>query len=889
VAIMLTRKLLKVPAKFDVICMKCAMKTSKLKIVFLLLAAILFSFSVYSQKNTDPVRIDKNGRMLWKNNNQEAFFWGVNYTTPFAHAFRQIARLGEDREKAIDNDSYHLSRLGANAYRIHVWDCEISDSVGNLLQNEHLKLLDYLIYRFQQRGVYIFLTPIAYWGNGYPEPNENLPGFSGKYNKGNVYILPEAIAAQERYLKQFVNHVNPYTGKAYKNDPMIVGFEVCNEPGHSKAAETTMFVNKMIAAIKSTGCIKPLFYNVTQSINLLQDFIKGGTDGVTFQWYPTGLVANHEVQGNYLPHVDKYDMPFKNEKFFLPQARLVYEFDVADVGRSYMYPPIALSFKEAGMQWVTMFAYDPVAMAASNTEYQTHFLNLAYTPQKAIGFKIAGELFRNPQYKRDRDNEKKPFEMKGLKISYNNDISELATNELFFYTNNTSTNPPDLSTLKSIAGYGTSQIVSYKGYGAYFLDKISDGVWRLEVMPDAIWVRDPFSRATPRIENVVIKWNKTEMSVNLTDLGKSFSITGINDGNNYTASSKEGRFAITPGAYILSTKPVTEDIKKAKIGVITANEFYAPKETNKSFYFLQSASSQVSEGQPVEVNVIIVSPVTPIRKLVLQPSGGGGGRGFGGFRPVIINMDKVDEYRYKATIPDSVVKAGILNYTIISESTSGKITVYPGGVEGPTNNWEYYNPDSYSLKVLPAISEVQLFNAETAAQALTFSGNSRFRSSLVLSGVTGESRLKFAPGTSGFGQGRPNTSGLVYAMQNYIGNITSGITKYSDKYTQILMHARATEKPVKIEVTLINKDGNGYTAKTSLSADQDVQIINLKDLTEGRMFLLPRPYPGFLPLWYSAKTKKPFSLSEIERIQLLVPVDGNEEMPGFELTSITLK
>lgn len=857
--------------------------------ILLLVAAILITCSLFAQKNADILRVDKNGRMIWKNNSQEAFFWGVNYTTPFAHAFRQIARLGEDREKVIDADAYHLSRLGVNAYRIHVWDCEISDSIGNLLQNEHLKLLDYVIYRFQQRGVYIFLTPIAYWGNGYPEPEEKLPGFSGKYNKGNVYILPEAIAAQERYLKQFVNHVNPYTGKAYKNDPMIVGFEVCNEPGHSKAAETTAFVKKMIAAVKSTGCKKPVFYNVTQSINLLEDFIKGGTDGVTFQWYPTGLVAGHEQQGNFLPHVDDYFMPFKNDKYFANQARLVYEFDAADIGRSYMYPPIALSFKEAGMQWITMFAYDPIALASCNTEYQTHFLNLVYAPQKALGFKIAGELFRNPQYKRDRDNEKKPFDMKGVTIDYQNDFSELSTSELFYYTNNTTTKPENPVSLKSIAGYGTSPIVTYKGYGAYFLDKISDGVWRLEVMPDAVWVRDPFSRATPKIENVVIKWNKTEMGVNLPDLGKSFFINGINDGNNYTSNAKKGLFAISPGAYILSTKPVTEDIKKTKIGVITSNEFYAPRETNKNFYFLQNAPEQISEGQPIEVSVKIVSPVIPISRLTLQPSGGGGRRGFGRSRPIAINMEKADEYLYKATIPDSLVKAGKLTYTIIAESTSGKVTVYPGGIEGPATSWDYFNPETYSIRVLPVESEVQLFNAESSDQALTFSGNFNLRSNLVLSGVTGESKLKFAPGRSEFGQGRPNTSGVNYVIQNYIGNITLVISKYADKYTQILIHGKASDKPVKIEVALINKDGNTFTGKIVLSADQDVQVINLKDLLEGRMFLLPRPYPGFLPFWYTAKNKKPFSLSEIERIQLLVPVEGNEESPMFELTSVTLK
>lgn len=865
------------------------MKKYIIQSLFLLLAVVLISTSAYSQKNSDPVKIDKNGRMLWKSNNTEAYFWGVNYTTPFAHAFRQIAKLGEDREKVIDIDTYHLARLGANAYRIHVWDSEIADSLGNLIENEHLKLLDYLIFRFQQRGVYIFLTPIKYGGGGYPEPEEKNGSFDSKYSKGDMYLIPGAIEAQGRYLTQFVNHVNPYTGKAYKNDPMIVGFEVCNEPGHSKAVETTAFVKKMIAAIKSTGCTKPVFYNVTQSIGLLQDFIKGGTDGVTFQWYPTGLVAGHEVQGNFLPHVDIYDMPFKNEKYFLPQARLVYEFDAADVGRSYMYPPIALSYKEAGMQWVTMFAYDPIVLAPSNTEYQTHFLNLAYAPQKAIGFKIAGELFRNPQFKRDRENESKPFEMKGLNISYKDDISELATDELFYYTNNTSRTPPNPATLKSIAGYGTSSVVSYKGYGAYLLDKISDGEWRLEVMPDAIWVRDPFSKATPRIENVVIKWNKTEMGISLPDLGKNFIITGVNDGNTFNTLAKEGKFNISPGAYILSAKQITDDVKKAKLGVITANEYFAPRETNKKFYFLQNAPTQVIEGQPVDVAVRVISPAAPVKSLTIQPSVGVVARGPGGYRPVQIAMTRVDEYLYKAVIPDSVVRAGILNYTISLESTTGIISVFPGGVEGPANNWQYYNPDTYSVKVLPAVSEVQLFNAETSSQALTFSGSSRLRSTLVLSGVTGGTVIRFSTGAATNLPARPNTSGIMYAMQNFVGDITAGMTRNISEYTQVLIYGKASEKPVKIELTLINRDGNSYTVKTTLDADKNVKAIDLKDLADGRMFLLPRPYPGFLPFWYSSKIKRPFSLSEIERIQLLIPVEGNEELTGFDLTSITVK
>jgi hypothetical protein len=45
---------------------------------------------------------------------------------------------------------------------------------------------------------------------------------------------------------------------------------------------------------------------------------------------------------------------------------------------------MARSFRRAGFQWATQFAYDPMATAYANTEYQTHYVNLAYTPSKAI-------------------------------------------------------------------------------------------------------------------------------------------------------------------------------------------------------------------------------------------------------------------------------------------------------------------------------------------------------------------------------------------------------------------------------------------------------------------------------------------------------------------------
>ena len=66
--------------------------------------------------STPIIYIDGNGVMRWSDTRREASFFGVNYTLPFAHAYRAIGYLGLDRKAAIDKDVYHISRLGLNAY-----------------------------------------------------------------------------------------------------------------------------------------------------------------------------------------------------------------------------------------------------------------------------------------------------------------------------------------------------------------------------------------------------------------------------------------------------------------------------------------------------------------------------------------------------------------------------------------------------------------------------------------------------------------------------------------------------------------------------------------------------------------------------------------------------
>ncbi|MDZ4679673.1 MAG: hypothetical protein SH848_11535 [Saprospiraceae bacterium] len=118
------------------------------------------------------VLVNDNGVMRWGDTKQEIQGFGVNYTVPFAHAYRSAKKLGIDPLKAIDEDVYHFSRLGFDLYRVHVWDTEISDTLGNLLYNENLHAFDYLLKKLGERNINYVITPIAFWGNGWPEPDD---------------------------------------------------------------------------------------------------------------------------------------------------------------------------------------------------------------------------------------------------------------------------------------------------------------------------------------------------------------------------------------------------------------------------------------------------------------------------------------------------------------------------------------------------------------------------------------------------------------------------------------------------------------------------------------------------------------------------------------------
>ena len=541
-----------------------------MRILYLFLFLLLFVLKLFPQDSNNLIYVDDRGRMRWTSTDEEAYFFGVNYSTPFAFSYLALKNKGISYKEVIDLDVQEFKRLGLNAYRIHVWDREVSDREGNLLDNEHIELLDYLISKLIENDIYIILTPIAWWGTRWPMPDVETPGFSTFYSKIESTTKPEVLNAHIKYLKQFVNHVNKFTGKSYKDENNIIGFEIFNEPNLPDSVEQiNHYINTTVKAIREEGVTKPLFFNISenQGKKHWEGVASSDIQGVSFQWYPTGLVKYSELKGNFLSNVLSYPIPNNTDKIN-NKAKIVYEFDAADIGKSYMYPVMAHSFKEAGMQFAAMFCYDPTPLAQFNSEYSTHYLNLLYTPQKALSFYIAANLFRYQNI------EKKKLEFTSVimgktQVDYDKDLSLLNTSERFYYTNNNDAIPKNINELKHIAGYGNSELIKYGGSGAYFLDKINDDIWKLEVFPDAVWLKDPFGKNG--LDNPVAKliWKSHEMKITFPGLNSDFKVYASNDksvtADKFSISIEPGIYFITNDEKLSKKKYDTDNINFEKI------------------------------------------------------------------------------------------------------------------------------------------------------------------------------------------------------------------------------------------------------------------------------------------------------------------------------------
>ena len=137
-------------------------------------------------------------------------------------------------EKTADELVDRLARLGYNSVRIHHYESTegvIKDSEDRLSINEEwMRRLDYLLFRAFQRGIYattdLYTSRPVLWRDIGIDRDGRI---DGRLYKNLVAVYEPAFGNWAAFARNFLEHVNPYTGRRYADEPALPLISLINE------------------------------------------------------------------------------------------------------------------------------------------------------------------------------------------------------------------------------------------------------------------------------------------------------------------------------------------------------------------------------------------------------------------------------------------------------------------------------------------------------------------------------------------------------------------------------------------------------------------------------------------------------------------------------------
>jgi len=860
------------------------------RIIAVLFTSILLSSLINSRVlNASEllVYLDDSGVIRWAESHNEVSLFGANYCLPSACDYRAARYFTNDLKAEIEKDMAHFVRMGWDGLRICFWgDYQNSDSLGNLVSNDHLDLMDYLVYEAGRRGLYMLLSPIVTYSSQWPDAMDvPASGFSAHFKKSELGTNPAAISAQVNYIQQLLNHVNPYTGNPVKDEPNILFIEMINEPWHhSHDMEGSLrYLNSLANAVRATGCEKIIFHNVSQDFGIAEAIRRSDIQGASFAWYPSGLVSGRTLKGNFLRTVDHYNPMHITALDNMP--RIVYEFDAPDLLCAEMYPAMVRTFRGVGAQFTAMFAYDMLVSAKANLGWQTHFLNLVYTPQKAAGAIIAAEAMRKLPLYQTYGEYPSNINFGHFSISYENKLAEYITEEVFMHSGHTSSTVPAPGKLTRIVGFKSSNLVDYEGDGLYFLDKVADGVWRLEVYPDAFFVKDPFAQISP--EKIVsrLMFNKHLMRINLPDIGHDFSAIPANEGNNYSTRASMGEFIIYPGVYTLINRLLEDTYSlPEKIYSLAYNEYVVPAPEIFPLELRHEQHQRFQEGQTIDLSALVVDNQSVDSVKVFVRRGGSRFRQF--------NMTKGLSGMYEVHIPANNFSAGYYDYCITVYQNKEK-TTYPSGIKKCPSDWDFYSTEFWPLEIVSIDHAFPLFIPAHDFRDLSFTRigdairHGIFRVMPMQNDQNGVFRIWL-----------PREMDYTlddYTASLYIGDRIANMKKPQHP-AKILLRGRGINGGDEAWLTLVESDGTAWTSKITFSDNWEYVELNMESMKPGKGVMLPQGFPGNWNYWLLPPAGRggngdKINFNNIEHLQISIrlPSSQRKDNYGVEISFVGVK
>ncbi|MGQ9731497.1 MAG: carbohydrate binding domain-containing protein [Candidatus Zipacnadales bacterium] len=153
-------------------------------------------------------------------------FLGTNLCFAAAFPPHEIAEKVARRMAKFGINIVRFHHMDSNPFPRGILDPEYADKQH--LSKEAFDRLDYLIYQLKENGIYanlnLHVSRKLTEADGIQQANE-MP----QMDKGVDNFHPRMIELQRNYARELLTHVNPYTGKAYAEEPCVAMIEINNE------------------------------------------------------------------------------------------------------------------------------------------------------------------------------------------------------------------------------------------------------------------------------------------------------------------------------------------------------------------------------------------------------------------------------------------------------------------------------------------------------------------------------------------------------------------------------------------------------------------------------------------------------------------------------------